>query len=270
MDQIVEEVEGFDDDAEHIQIVSSLTIQEIENMYTMEEETYLKKMMRSFYENWKAISFGPEIMEFYIDFCRNPKTLPGNYFTENNKVTRERLLNSICATEDMGLLSSNCQYNLLKRNIPIAELLLQIVGYHFTNEEDLIEFALGDKDLLHWKDRAAGAPWIPVEKLYSHYMPFAEDLRNALDKTMRFCFKPILHDRYVLALMVMMVTFNQGGSEFDPEVASLLSQYWTMLRRHLTNSMFEDVEETMSYLGNCLDMLPTLLEDNYDALVEVL
>ena len=54
----------------------------------MEEETYLKKMMRSFYENWKAISFGPEIMEFYIDFCRNPKTLPGNYFTENNKVTR--------------------------------------------------------------------------------------------------------------------------------------------------------------------------------------
>ena len=88
MDQIVEEVEGFDDDAEHIQIVSSLTIQEIENMYTMEEETYLKKMMRSFYENWKAISFGPEIMEFYIDFCRNPKTLPGNYFTENNKITR--------------------------------------------------------------------------------------------------------------------------------------------------------------------------------------
>ena len=51
----------------------------------------------------------------------------------------------------MGLLSTKCQYNLLKRNIPTVELLLHIASYHFTTEEDLMDFALGEKDLRLWK-----------------------------------------------------------------------------------------------------------------------
>lgn len=238
-------------------------------MFTLEEETFFKKMTSSFYKHWKAISFGPEVMEFYIAFCRNTKPLPANYFTEKNKITRKQLLNSICASEDMGLLPTKCQYNLLKRNIPTVELLLHIASYHFTTEEDLMDFALGEKDLRLWKERAAGTPWFSVEAIMS-YTPFPEAVKRALDKTMCLYFKAILHDPHVLAIMVMMVTFSQGEKESDPEVVSLLTQHWTMLRRHLTNNMFEDVEETLSYLSNCLDKLPILLEDNFDALVEIL
>jgi hypothetical protein len=88
IDQVVEEVEGCENDGECIKIANSLTIKEVQNIFTLEEEAYFKKMTSSFYEHWKVISYGPEVMEFYIDFCRNPKTLSEIYFTENNKVTR--------------------------------------------------------------------------------------------------------------------------------------------------------------------------------------
>eukprot|EP00092_Neocalanus_flemingeri_P018843 GFUD01020402.1.p1 GENE.GFUD01020402.1~~GFUD01020402.1.p1 ORF type:complete len:270 (+),score=60.73 GFUD01020402.1:264-1073(+) len=269
MDQIYEETEGFSNDTEHFDIVSSLTIQEIENMYTMEEETYFKNTVNTFYKNWKAISFGPEIMGFFIDFCQKPRTLPVNYFTENNKVTRERLLNCICSTEDMELLSTSCQYSLLKRNIPFAELLVNIAGFNYTEDEDLIEWALGEGDLIQWKERPKGLAFVPLETTMS-YAPFPEAVKTSLDKTMKFSFKPILHDRHVFALLVMMVVFCQDQTEPDPEVASILTQYWTMLRRHLKSTMCEDLEEILLYLHNCFDTLPTLLEDNYEALVEIL
>ena len=74
----------------------------------------------------------------------------------------------------------------------------------------------------------------------------------------------------MLAVLIMMIIFSQDQSESDPEVSNLMSQYMTMLRRHLTNTICEDLEEVLAYLANCLVVLPALLEENYDALVEIL
>ena len=87
----VEEVEDF----KNIDFGCSLTILEIENIYTMEEETNFKNLISTFYENWKAISYGPEIMGSYINFCQNPRTLPTNYLKENHKVTRYTFISYI-------------------------------------------------------------------------------------------------------------------------------------------------------------------------------
>ena len=101
-------------------------------------------------------------------------------------------------------------------------------------------------------------------------LPIPDAIKRALGNTMEFCFKPILNDHSVLAMMFLMVIFSQDDAGFDPEVASMLSQYWTMLRRHLTNLMGGDTEETIAYLSNCLDKLPSLLQDNSEAFENII
>jgi hypothetical protein len=75
-------------DIENIDFECLLTVQDIESIYTVEEGLYLKKMMTTFYDNWKLVSYGPEIMNFYMNFSRNPGALPQNYLKDNNKVIR--------------------------------------------------------------------------------------------------------------------------------------------------------------------------------------
>jgi hypothetical protein len=56
-----EKEDNVDDDLEdfeNIDFDSLLTIQDIENLYTVEEGLYLKKMMTTFYNNWKLFSYG--------------------------------------------------------------------------------------------------------------------------------------------------------------------------------------------------------------------
>ena len=87
----IENVENIEEKVEEsldIDFVCSLTIQEIENMYTLEEEAYFKNIIVTFDTAWKSVSFGPEIMDFYIGFCKKPRALPSNYFQQNHSVWR--------------------------------------------------------------------------------------------------------------------------------------------------------------------------------------
>ena len=84
VDNIEEKVEESLD----IDFVCSLTIQEIENMDTLEEEAYFKNIIVTFDTAWKCVSFGPEIMYFYLGFCKKPRALPANYFKQNHSVWR--------------------------------------------------------------------------------------------------------------------------------------------------------------------------------------
>jgi len=269
LDEVDDEHEDFENDAQHIEVISSLTVKEIKNLYTMEEDAFFKNMTNSFHENFKSINFGPKIIGNYIDFCKKPKTIPADYLLETNKVTRERLLNCICSIEDMAFLPTSCQFNLLKKNIPVAETLLHIVAFNLKYKKDHQDFWLGEKDWEQWKARPSGIEWELLPTLLS-YLPLPDALKRSLNKAMTFCFKPILQDPHVLAVLIMMIIFSQDKSESDPEVSNLMSQYMTMLRRHLTNTMCEDLEEVLAYLANCLVVLPALLEENYDALVEIL
>ena len=84
----VENIEEKVDESSDIDFVCSLTIQEIENMYTLEEEAYFKNIIVTFDTAWKSVSFGPEIMDFYIGFCNKPRALHADYFQQNHSVWR--------------------------------------------------------------------------------------------------------------------------------------------------------------------------------------
>ena len=101
-------------------------------------------------------------------------------------------------------------------------------------------------------------------------MAIPVELKRSLYNTMNVCFKPILHDKNVLALMFLMVIFAQEDKEYDPEVGKMLSQYWNLLRRHLTNTYCEDIEDKLAYLSSCLVTLPALLQDNSESLQEII
>ena len=69
-----------------------------------------------------------------------------------NVYCRKRLLSSICSTEEMQALSTSSRYNLLKRNLVVTELFTNIAAVNFMkNEELMMEFVLGESDLLQWK-----------------------------------------------------------------------------------------------------------------------
>ena len=79
---LCEKEENIDEDFEdfdNIDFDSLLTIQDIENLYTVEEGLYLKKMMTTFYDNYKLFNYGPKLMSSYIHFCRSSGPLPQNY-----------------------------------------------------------------------------------------------------------------------------------------------------------------------------------------------
>ena len=49
----------------------SLNIQEIENMFTIEEETYVLNMHNQFNKTWQGISLGEKFTNETVQFCQN-------------------------------------------------------------------------------------------------------------------------------------------------------------------------------------------------------
>ena len=62
------------------EFIVSLNIEEIENMYTMEEATYFDKVLGVFDKKWNAIPFGEEMMWHFMKFCKTRHDLPPIFF----------------------------------------------------------------------------------------------------------------------------------------------------------------------------------------------
>jgi hypothetical protein len=92
------------------------------------------------------------------------------------------------------------------------------------------------------QDRPTGTSWAPYNQVIQK-LALLDEVKNSLYKTMNVFFKPILHDKNVLALTFLMVIFAQEETEYNQEVGRMVSQYWILLRRHLTNAHCEDIEE---------------------------
>ena len=68
-------------------IVISLDLAQIENMYTIEENAYIARMNFIFDHKWKSLSFGEEKMSLFISFCSQRFYLPPRfmYLLESTK-----------------------------------------------------------------------------------------------------------------------------------------------------------------------------------------
>ena len=93
-------------------------------------------------------------------FATMSSTYNSSQVTLISTCCRERLLTCICSTEEMQSLSTITQFNLLKRNLPVAELLYNVVCFNLKTDEGFMEYILGTNDIIQWK----------VKKISKHYV----------------------------------------------------------------------------------------------------
>ena len=67
-------------------------------MYTLEEEEYFKNIIVTFDTAWKSVSFGPEIMDFYIGFCKKNKGIAFKLFP--TKPQCMEVINNLCFNKE--------------------------------------------------------------------------------------------------------------------------------------------------------------------------
>ena len=69
-------------------IVLSLTVKELENIYTSEESKYVENVINNFYRNWKSVNLGAQNVSRFISFSQNPGPLFEGYFLFKSKIFR--------------------------------------------------------------------------------------------------------------------------------------------------------------------------------------
>ena len=69
------ELEMKSESNETDQIMISLNVEELENLFTTEEESYFTSSLAHFASCWHSIPQGPELMSLYSAFCQNPQPL---------------------------------------------------------------------------------------------------------------------------------------------------------------------------------------------------
>ena len=69
-------------------MVLSLTVKEIENIYTIEESQYVENMISNFYHGWKSVNLGAQNVSRFIKFCQNPGPLYEGYYLFKSRIFR--------------------------------------------------------------------------------------------------------------------------------------------------------------------------------------
>lgn len=63
------------------EMMISLNVEQLENLFTQEEDNFFQLSLANFSRNWRAISQGREVMTEYCAFCRNPQPLSQRFMT---------------------------------------------------------------------------------------------------------------------------------------------------------------------------------------------
>ena len=69
-------------------MVISLTVKELETIYTSEETKYVKNMVNNFYKNWKSVNLGSKNVSWIMSFLKNLGPLFEGYFLFKSKIFR--------------------------------------------------------------------------------------------------------------------------------------------------------------------------------------
>jgi len=237
-------------------LVLSLNIAEIENMFTIEEERYLGKCVGDFTERWQEIPFGEEFVSEFVTFSDKRQTLSQTFFPVVNSRFRERILNFFFSGEEMCSLNMLTQFSILKANISKALMLVFVLGFNIETAKEEQEFVFNDTDLEQIRAQPPSDGSVKINELLK-YIPLPESIKRLLYGLMVSCAHPILADRKVFVMMLMLVVFT---GDDDPLVSRVSAQYWTMLRRYLTRRLHTGctVDSLLDSIRTCLDTLPLM------------
>ena len=160
----------------------------------------------------------------------------------------------------MESLPAPTQYSLLVRNIHKFDILVTIALFSLDSAEAEMSFLLSENDLTLFMGKAAGSSWLTSEQKIN-LLGFPTPVKQKLIRLTKSCAHPILKDRTVFVLLVLIVLFNDTD---DQTVTMIRAQYWTMLRRILLQKKFcgqDELESCLAGFQCCLYMLiPQLVE----------
>ena len=196
-------------DAMLLKTLNSIDIKEIENMYTIEEQSYIQFMGQKFRAKWCEVNIGPDVMQDYILWCKKQRPLSQDMFQVVSRATRERFTRMVETTDEFQHLSIHDKFFLLKSNLKYADTVTMIRKLSFLNPEDDFFDSWGSKDKVIWDDSGLKLHSQTMSNILKE-MPFDLRLKQQFISLLSQCQLPILADQQVFSLLVAIVIFSSG------------------------------------------------------------
>eukprot|EP00090_Calanus_glacialis_P010437 TRINITY_DN18821_c0_g1_i1.p1 TRINITY_DN18821_c0_g1~~TRINITY_DN18821_c0_g1_i1.p1 ORF type:complete len:256 (-),score=48.58 TRINITY_DN18821_c0_g1_i1:68-796(-) len=217
------------------------------NNFEEEDEDYIETINNTFEKAWHEINLGPEIMKEYIKYCQTGGNIPCLFFRRLNKQLRERILHFTCSLDLPDGISMDTAYNMFSKNLYKASMLTYLYIFNVADLDVEVDFLLGYEDKTQWN--AAQTEAISAISLSTMLlnMVVSQETKEAPYKEFFSCTFPILRDRTVLILTILLTIFDQVH---DEKIEQLKDDLSTLLQRYL-----EEKEQSMETISTCIDNL---------------
>ena len=185
-----------------LETLSTIDIKQLENMYTMEEKTYIQFIGKMFLDKWLEINIGPEAMSNYIGWCKKEKPLLHQTFQVFHMTTRERFVRMAETTEEFTHLHCQDKFSLLKYNLNYAGTLALLRKLSFSNGSDF-----GTEDWILWDESGLNLHAENIGNILDE-MPFDTRMKQRFVSLLKELQLPIMADQHVFSLMVAIFIFS--------------------------------------------------------------
>jgi len=224
--------------------------------YCEDESRKLMHITDIFMEEWRRLDLGANIVAEYIHFCQYKPEFPPAFFKSVNLVIRERCLAFISCLEELEQVSYSDQILLFKRNLDNVEMLAYVFAFNCGSVEAEIQFALGEKDMVQWKERDKSVTGANLSSVVS-FMPISEEDKFSLYTNLMRCTMAPMKDLSTYVLLVLIVAFD--GAPEGSVAAKLRANFQTMLARYLSQKKNGgNIEGELASLYECCLVLPLL------------
>lgn len=217
------------------------------NNFRQEDTDYMETVKNTFEKAWHEINLGPDIMEDYIKYCKAPENIPCSFFDRLNRQFRERVLHFTCSLDLPDGISMDTAYNMFSQNLSRASILTYVYIMNVTDMDVEVDFLLGDEDKTHWTNAQTEETSAVSLSTMLLKMAVTEETRSALYKDLFSCTFPILRDRTVLILTMLLTIFDQDS---DEKIKELKDYFYKLLLQYLDQNLL-----SMENISTCINNL---------------
>ena len=162
----------------------------------------------------------------------------------------------ISCLEELEQVSYSDQIPLFKRNLDNVEMLAYVFAFNCGSVEAEIQFALGEKDMVQWKEREKDVVGANLSSVVS-FMPISEEDKFSLYTNLMRCTMAPMKDLSTYVLLVLIVAFD--GAQQGSVAARLRGNFQTMLARYLSQKKNgANIQGELASLYECCSVLPQL------------
>jgi len=232
---------------EEVNIVLSLNIHDLEQIYTFEESAYIGQVMHIFEEKWNSITLDERTLLQTIHLCESGinSNVPMEYFRTINVYLKERLLNFLFSLNDLESLSSDRQFHLMRCNMSKIHMLVQVLSYSLKDLDAELSLMFSKNDLNRLRQLSTENQQMTITEL-TKWAPIPNNQKQMYITRMRNMSNPFLKDKKIFVLMLMILLFEDKS---DPSINNISEQYWTMLKRYLnTRTEILDINNAIGAL----------------------